>query len=79
MISFICADSFLSSCAIISSIVSSTSALIEAGVGERLLDQGLDRVFDFGRGALGARLEALLQQCENSSASRVSTGASWGA
>ena len=36
--------------------------MIEAGVGERLLDQRRDRVLDLGRRALGARLEALLQQ-----------------
>ena len=36
--------------------------LDEAGIGQRLLDQRLDGVLDFGRGALGARLEALLQQ-----------------
>lgn len=62
MISFICADNFLSSWAIISSRVSSTSALTKEEFCERLLDQSVDRVLDFGRGALGARLEILLQQ-----------------
>ena len=37
--------------------------LDDGGIGERLLDQGLDRVFDLRRRALGSRLEALLQQC----------------
>ena len=36
--------------------------LDQAGVGQRLLDQRVDRVVDLGRGALAARLEALLQE-----------------
>ena len=35
--------------------------MITARVGERLLDQGRDRVLDLGRRTLGPRLEALLQ------------------
>src|SRR5262249_158494 len=36
--------------------------LDQAGVGKRLLDQRGDRVLDLGCGALGARLEGLLEQ-----------------
>ena len=62
MISFICAESFLSSCAIISSIVSSTSALMRLVSASACSTRVFDRILDLGGGALGSRLEALLQQ-----------------
>src|SRR4051794_25416018 len=36
--------------------------LDDRGVAQRFLDQGRDRILDLGRRALGARLEALLEQ-----------------
>jgi len=51
--------SFLSSCAIISPIVSSTSDLMTLVSASACLDQGVDGILDFRRRALGTRLEGL--------------------
>jgi len=37
--------------------------LDQAGIDQRLINQCVDRILDFGRSSLGAWLEALLQQC----------------
>ena len=62
MISFICAESFLSSCAIISSIVSRTSALTRLVSASACSTRVLTAFSSFGRRALGSRLEALFQK-----------------
>src|ERR1700719_1604912 len=79
MISFICAESFLSSRAIISSMVSSTSDLIRL-VSASACSTNVLTAFWTSVAARSVRgLKLCLSRDANSSASRVSTCASWGA
>src|SRR5215470_4213627 len=79
MISFICAESFLSNCAIISPIVSRTSDLIRLESASACSTSVLT-AFSTSVAARSVRgLKLCLSSAANSSASWVSTLASWGA
>src|SRR5215470_13120730 len=79
MISFICAESFLSNCAIISSMVSRTSALMRL-VSASACSTRVLTAFSTSVAARSVRgLKLCFSSAANSSASRVSTRASWGA
>src|SRR3984893_2634140 len=73
MIAFICADSFLSNCAIISSIVSRTSVLMRL-VSDSACSTRVLTAFSTSVAARSVRgLQLFFQICSNSSPSRVST------
>src|SRR6266404_8295896 len=79
MITFICAESFLSNCAIISSIVSSTSDLMRL-VSASACSTKVLTAFSTSVAARSVRgLKLCFSSAENSSATRVSTSVSWGA